>query len=89
MADTLTARELIEELSTLSEADLDKEVRFCYNYGDHWHTLVAPGVRIVEPACVKHSRYHDMDKVVDDEDMKEQESVEGVRRVILIGSYVR
>jgi hypothetical protein len=57
--------ELIEELGLM---DPDAEVHFSYNYGDHWHTTVAPKVEQVEVQQVVWSAYHRMPKVTDPED---------------------
>ena len=68
----MKVQELIEELEG---QDPDTEVKFCYNYGDHWHTEVAQDVETVETGVTIHSDYHGMDKVVDDkEDLKKKGS---------------
>jgi hypothetical protein len=61
----MTVKKLIEELQQYDEGT---EVHFAYNYGDHWHTRVAPAVDSVEELYVKHSEYHSMPVLVDEED---------------------
>ena len=75
--------QLIEQLEYL---DPNAEVHFSYNYGDHWHTQVAPTVDQVSMGVVKYSAYHSMDKLMDENDMYEDEGdFEGTRRVVVIG----
>jgi len=79
----MQVKELIEMLSYL---DQNAEVHFSYNYGDHWQTQVAPSVDRVDLALVKYSEYHRMDKLMDEDDMYEDEGdYEGTRRVVVIG----
>ena len=81
----LTVKELISQLEHM---DPDAYVHFTYNYGDHWRTQVAPVVCTVEEGFVEESAYHNMDKVVDEEDVYDEESGDSdpdVRRVVLIG----
>ena len=78
--------QLIERLMDL---DPNAEVHFSYNYGDHWRTQVAPTVDTVEEGMVKHSAYHSMDKMVDEEefdydDNGEPTYGEEVRRVVVL-----
>jgi len=54
-------------IELLQEHDEDAEVHFSYDYGDHWHTNVAPKVMNVSEAYVKHSEYHRMDALLDGE----------------------
>ena len=83
----MKVHELIEELGNY---DPNQEVHFSYNYGDHWRTIVAPSVEIVEKGKVTYSDYHQMDQlVVDKEDSEEeddQESTPGttVRSVVVL-----
>ena len=66
----MTIKKLRETLEGLEgEYGADTEVHFSYNYGDHWRTEVALVVRHAEPLYVKHSSYHNMDKLVDEEDV--------------------
>lgn len=63
----MTVQELIEQLGYMNP---EAEVHFSYNCGDHWRTQVAPKVRDCDVGYVKHSEYHRMDKVTDnDEDI--------------------
>ena len=74
--------QLIERLMDL---DPNAEVHFSYNYGDHWHTEVAPTVGSVEEGLVKYSDYHRMDKLMDENEMYEEEGdFEGTRRVVVL-----
>lgn len=56
-------RELLEELE--GEGHGDKDAMYSYNYGDHWHTVVACKVEAADEGTVKYSEYHQMYKVVD------------------------
>jgi hypothetical protein len=75
----MKVRELIE---WLSGEDQDLDVHVAYNYGDHWHTTVAPKVQRVEEAAVTFSDYHRMPKVVEEDDEKGDEA----RGVVLFTS---
>lgn len=70
MKGNMTVGQLIEELQRFDE---DSEIRFAYNYGDHWNTQVAKPIRSIDSGTVSYSEYHRMDKVieVDDEDYVE------------------
>jgi len=68
----MTVQELINELE---QFDPEMEVHFAYNYGDYWKTIVAPKVSNVDMGLIKHSDYHSMDKVVDEEDETEAKEV--------------
>ena len=75
--------QLIEQLMDL---DPNAEVHFSYNYGDHWKTEVAPKVGSVLEGMVKYSEYHRMDRLMDEDEMYEEEGdFEGTRRVIVLG----
>ena len=79
----MTVQELI---NTLQFMDQDAQVHFSYNYGDHWHTEVAPAVHSAGSGLVKYSEYHRMDKLMDEDDMYEDEGdFEGTRRVVVLG----
>ena len=70
----MKVQELIERLKY---ADPEAEVHFSYNYGDHWRTIVAPSVEIVEKGKVTYSDYHQMDQlVIDKEDNEEEDGQE-------------
>ena len=77
--------ELIELLQMENQ---DAEVHFQYNYGDHWRTQVAPTVDEVSVGYVVHSAYHNMDKVVDEDDFDYDEEGEPVvegNEVVILG----
>jgi len=75
--------QLIEQLM---ELDPNAEVHFSYNYGDHWRTEVAPKVGSVLEGMVKYSEYHRMDRLLDEDEMYEEEGdFEGTRRVVVLG----
>lgn len=81
----MTVQELIEQLSYM---DKEAEVHFSYNYGDHWHTKVAPTVDEVFEGVVERSDYHRMDKLVDDEDCYDEDTGDykaDVRKVVVLG----
>ena len=61
-----------ELIAILRQEDLDAEVHIAYNYGDHWHTTVAPKVRRVENSPVEFSDYHRMPKVLDADEMSDE-----------------
>jgi len=76
--------QLIEQLSYM---DKDAEVHFSYNYGDHWHTEVAPAVSNITEGVVEFSEYHRMDKMVDDEDCYDEDTgdyKQDVRKVVVL-----
>ena len=80
----MNVRKLIEQLQSMNP---DAEVHFSYNYGDHWHTEVAPTVVRVDEGVVEYSDYHRMDKMVDDEDCYDEETgnfKETVRQVVVL-----
>lgn len=79
----MLVKDLIERLRDM---DPEAAVHFSYNYGDHWRTEVAPTVDSVTEGVVKYSDYHRMDKLLDEDDMHEDEGdFEGTRRVVIIG----
>ena len=81
----LTVKDLIEQLECM---DPDAYVHFTYNYGDHWRTQVAPVACNVYEGFVEESAYHGMDKVIDDDEVYDEETgdaADDVRRVVLIG----
>ncbi len=73
----MTVEELIAELQLLPQ---DAEVHFSYNYGDHWHTQVAPKAHEVYEGVVGYSDYHRMHKVIED-----HEDDDKVSHVVIIG----
>jgi len=81
----MKVQELIEQLRFMN---LEAEVHFSYNYGDHWRTHVAPKVHQVFEGVVEFSDYHRMDRLVEDEDNvydgNTGEYKTDVRRVVVI-----
>lgn len=75
----MNVRELIEELENFDD---NMEVHFSYNYGDHWRTTVAPIAENVDEGLVKHSGYHEMDMVVDED----HDNTEGTKEVVIISA---
>ena len=82
----MQVKELIE---ILSRYDQDAEVHYSYGYGDHWRTEVAPAVCQVSDGVVEYSNYHQMDKLVtDEEDCYDEDTgnyKQDVRKVVVIG----
>ena len=79
----MQVKDLIEQLQSMNPV---AEVHFTYCYGDHWRTQVAPTVDLVQEGLVKYSAYHSMDKLMDENEMHEDEGdYEGTRRVVVIG----
>ena len=82
----MQVKELIE---ILGRYDQDVEVHFSYNYGDHWRTEVAPAICQVSDGVVEYSDYHQMDKLVtDEEDCYDEDTgnyKQDVRKVVVIG----
>ena len=82
----MQVKELIE---ILSRYDQDAEVHYSYGYGDHWRTEVAPAVCQVSVGVVEYSNYHQMDKLVtDEEDCYDEDTgnyKQDVRKVVVIG----
>jgi hypothetical protein len=66
----MKVRELIEELKNF---DPESEVHFAYDYGDRGHTQVAPVIENADEMYVKHSDYHQMPALMDDEDAAEDQ----------------
>ena len=81
----MKVKDLIE---ILQEYDPEMEVHTSYNYGDYWHTQVAPKVGYVEEAQTVWSEYHRMPKLVDDQDdFEDNEHMKAHKgqRVVIIG----
>ena len=78
-----------ELIDILGRYDQDVEVHFSYGYGDHWRTEVAPAVCQVSDGVVEYSDYHQMDKLVtDEEDCYDEDTgnyKQDVRKVVVIG----
>jgi hypothetical protein len=72
--------QLIEQLQDM---DPNADVHFSYNYGDHWRTQVAATIDRVDEGYVEHSDYHNMDKVIDQDDF-DDEDTELPNRVVLL-----
>jgi hypothetical protein len=65
----MTLSDLISELTDLRDnSNEDMEVYFSYDYGDHCHTKVTNEVSSIEINDVRYSDYHNMFKLVEDED---------------------
>ena len=81
----MLVKELIESLKYL---DQDAEVHFAYNYGDHWRTTVAPAISQVFDGVAEYSDYHQMDKLIEnEEDIYDEETGDfkaDVRRVVVL-----
>jgi hypothetical protein len=81
----MNVKELIEQLKSFPD---DMEVMFAYNYGDYWKTEVAASIGGVNAGQVTYSAYHQMDKLVDedqrDEDDEEDEEDNKNRTVCLL-----
>lgn len=56
----MKVKDLINQLKNYSE---DLEVKFCYDYGDYWHTEVAKNITDVSDGHSVYSDYHRTDKV--------------------------
>lgn len=81
----MKVKDLIEQLGYM---DAEADVHFAYGYGDHWRTTVAPKVSQVFEGVVERSDYHQMDKLVDDEDCYDEETGDyktDVRKVVVLG----
>ena len=80
----MQVKELIE---ILSRYDQEADVHFAYGYGDHWRTQVAPAISQVFDGVVEYSDYHQMDKLVDDEDCYDEDTGDykaGIRKVVVL-----
>jgi hypothetical protein len=80
----MQVKELIE---ILSRYDQEADVHFAYGYGDHWRTTVAPAICQVFDGVVEYSDYHQMDKLIDDEDCYDEDTGDykaGIRKVVVI-----
>ena len=80
----MQVKELIE---ILKNYDQEADVHFAYGYGDHWRTTVAPAISQVFDGVVEYSDYHQMDKLVEDEDCYDEDTGDykaGIRKVVVI-----
>ena len=75
----VTVQDLIDELE---QYDPDMKVKISYDYGDHWHTFVAPDISSIGTGKVEYSSYHQMDKLID-EDKEDDEDDEQEDAVII------
>lgn len=66
-------------IELLEMEDPDLEVKFSYHKQDYIGTQVAASIDTVREALVQHSSYHEMDKVVSNEEMDVRNT-----RIILI-----
>jgi len=76
-----TVKELIELLQGFDD---NLPVHFGYNYGDRPNTLVAPGVDNAEEVYVKDSAYHQMPRVIDEDEKDYGNEDKGQTRVLLL-----
>ncbi len=66
----MTVLELIQELQQIRvENGDDVEVKFAYPSGDYWKTVVCTQIDSVQMLAVKHSEYHDMDRLMEEEEL--------------------
>jgi hypothetical protein len=80
----MQVKELIE---ILGRYDQEADVHFAYGYGDHWRTTVAPAISQVFDGVVQYSDYHQMDKLVEDEDCYDEDTGDykaDIRKVVVI-----
>jgi hypothetical protein len=80
----MQVKELIE---ILKNYDQEADVHFAYGYGDHWRTQVAPAISQVFDGVVEYSDYHQMDKLIDDEDCYDEDTGDykaDIRKVVVI-----
>ena len=76
-----------ELIEILGRYDQEADVHFAYGYGDHWRTQVAPAISQVFDGVVEYSDYHQMDKLVEDEDCYDEDTGDykaGIRKVVVI-----
>jgi len=71
----MTSHELARELL----AGPDLPVHFSYNYGDRSRTTVAPEVETAEEGRVTYSEYHQMDRLVEND-----EDNDDTKRVVVL-----
>lgn len=72
-------------INLLKDFNPDLEVHFAYPSNDYWRTELAPAVHSVGDGIVKHTDYHRMDQLMDEDEMHEDEGdYEGTRRVVVI-----
>jgi hypothetical protein len=76
----MTVKELREQLERMPD---DFEVKFAYDYGDYWNTMVCPTVESVDTASYIRSDYHRMDKVVD----YDEEGYDNSKDAVILNLY--
>ena len=62
----------------LDDYEDDMEIFFAHDYGDYWNTLVAKSINDVDVKEVQYSEYHRMNKVVDEEDIENDDPTKTV-----------
>lgn len=67
-----------ELITALKDMDQNATVHMVYDYGDHWHTKVAPEIKVVDYGEVVHSEYHKMPKMVDEDDERPKGEIKEV-----------
>ena len=72
--------ELIAELECYPE---NLEVHFAHGAGDYWRTVIAPKATRTFQGTVIESEYHRTFKLVDDEDVYEDEGDKPLRVVVI------
>jgi hypothetical protein len=72
--------ELIAELECYNA---DSEVHFVYGAGDYWSTMLAPKTTCTFQGTIIESEYHRTFKLVDEEDVYEEEGDKPLRVVII------
>jgi hypothetical protein len=78
-----------ELIELLQQENPEADVHFSYNFGDYWRTQVAATVERVDLGRVAYSDYHNMHKVVSeqecdyDEETGEEVAAEGTEVVLL------
>ena len=78
-----------ELIQLLKDGDQEVEVHFAYNYGDHWHTMVAPKIKYLAELPVEFSDYHRMPKLVlagNDMDDDEYNAWDAKEKVVVLSS---
>jgi hypothetical protein len=82
----MKVKDLSEQLGYM---DLEADVHYAYNYGDHWRTEVAPRVSSISEGVVEYSDYHRMDKLVTEDEACYDEETDDyktdVRKVVVLG----
>ena len=80
----MNVKDLIQQLKQMPD---DMEVQFAYNYGDYWKTTVTAPVDRVDVESVKYSDYHNMDKLVvqdENEDRDDEDDEDDNNRPVVV-----